>query len=327
MTTDWATFIKSIPGLGKAVAELIGDIASLGSSAAKLGMAKIDQPRRAIENQTKRATATAEVATKSEVAIMKAVSDATVAYIKTNSQEIGERALQHGVHRLVKAQSNRERVVFKTIENLRLNPPTSIPDEVPSDDWLNLFGQYAENASSEQLSQHWAHILEGEIKKPGSFSFVTLLLASLLDQRLATIIDCFRPWIIEDYNIPLISPISEGALYSDLIALTGIGFITIGDHALICVDDGKDSNALHIEMQNGIIKVPITPPIPDGTKRPPPQFRVNIRVAIITPAGRELLSVLPPVSQAAELPHALMQYLNSEGFFNLKFEPRNSERK
>jgi len=97
----------------------------------------------------------------------------------------------------MKEQDNREIVVCKTIENIRLNPPESPPNETPSDDWLNLFGKYAELATSEKMREHWAAILEGEIRRPGAFSFAALQLASVMDEKLARIIENIRPWMLD----------------------------------------------------------------------------------------------------------------------------------
>jgi hypothetical protein len=35
--SNWLSLIKSIPGLAKAIAELVGDVSHLGSAAARLG--------------------------------------------------------------------------------------------------------------------------------------------------------------------------------------------------------------------------------------------------------------------------------------------------
>jgi hypothetical protein len=318
MVAGLAAFIKSIPGLAKAVADLVGDIANLGSSAAKLGSATIDRPRRAIEDKTKRATALSEAATDSVIAITKAISEAAVHYIKANSVEIGERALAHGVHRLIKQQHNREMVVVEAIENLRIDPPHTAPSEPPSDDWLNLFGRYAENASSEKMRKHWAHLLEGEIRRPGSFSFITLHLASVLDERLANTIEQFRPWIFEQ-NIPLINPISEGERYSELITLAAIGFLDMGNHSLnFELDDG--ANDIRLEFDTGTLVIPFgqRATVKMGNVSVP-EFRVEIPTATITPAGIELLSVLPKIPQNEDMPKLILEYLQKDGFFGITF--------
>jgi hypothetical protein len=318
---DWLSLIKSIPGLAKAITELVGDLSHLGSSAAKLGSAKIDQARLAIEDESNRDSAISKALAETEVEITKAIGRASVEYIDANSDAIGARALAHGIHRLVKQQHNREMVVLKTIENLQPNPPDTPPQETPSEDWLNLFGRYAENASSEKMREHWAHILEGEIRKPGSFSLITLHLASVLDERLARIIESFRPWIILGESIPLMEPIISGERYSHLVMLAAIGFVSIAQHSAY-IEPSKDGR-IEIELDAGTIRVPIREKIRVGDKEFPSKDGVHMSVAIITLAGNELLSALSPVEQDDELPRVLMAYLDEEGFKEVSFEPKS----
>src|SRR4051794_31004955 len=84
-----------------------GELGHLGTSGAKLGTAKIDQRRQAVENQTDRDAEMSKVGTKSDVAITKAISAASIKYIEANAQQIGERALSHGIKRMIKEQDNR----------------------------------------------------------------------------------------------------------------------------------------------------------------------------------------------------------------------------
>jgi hypothetical protein len=307
--SDWIAFIKSIPGAAKALTELIGDLGHLGSSVAKLGVAKIDKPKRAIEDQTNRDAALSKATGESDVAITKAISAATVKYIAANAQQIGERALAHGIHRFVKQQENREAVAIKTIENLRLDPPNPPPTDTPSDDWLNLFGRYAENASSEKMREHWSHILEGEIRKPGRFSFVTLQLASILDERLASVIECVRPWICDGTCIPMLGPYTRQDGYEDLITLAGIGFLHMGNHAIKL--DELPGDVAEIELIEGkirIIKI---------SERPDPM----LPVVVLTTAGKELISIVQPARQPDELPKLLLEFLADAGIPDATYDP------
>jgi Protein of unknown function (DUF2806) len=319
----WLSLIKSIPGAAKAVAELVGDASHLGSAAAKLGSAKIDQARHAIEDQSNRDSAISQALTESEVAITKAIGRASVEYIDANSHAIGERALAHGIHRLVKQQHNREMVVLKTIENLQISPPETAPQAIPSEDWLNLFGRYAENASSEKMREHWAHILEGEIRKPGSFSFITLHLASVLDEGLARIIESFRPWILDREIIPLIEPIAAGVRYNELVTLAAIGFVSIANHSSYFEPPNDGSKPIEIRLEAGTIFVPARAKTKIGNVEFPSKEGLFIRAAIITPAGVELLSALSPVKQDRDLPRILMAYLDEEGYKEVSFEPKS----
>jgi hypothetical protein len=90
---------------------------------------------------------------------------------------------------------NREAVAREAAELLQTDKPN--PETAgPSVDWLNVFSSYAEKAHSEILRKHWAHILAGEIRAPGSISLVTLQLLSVLDASLAR--DWRTTWQITD---------------------------------------------------------------------------------------------------------------------------------
>jgi hypothetical protein len=320
--TNWLDFINSIPGLAKAMNELVGDVGRLGSSLAKLGSSKVDESRRAIEDRTSSNSALSQAQVESEVAIIKALSDAAVKHIHTNELDFGERALSHGIHNLMKLQNNREMVVLRTAENLRRDLPSPPSAETPSQDWLNLFGRYAENASSEKLREHWAHILEGEIRKPGTFSFVTLQLASLLDERLARIIESFRPWVMEQCVIPLIDPVKEGSRYSDLIMLASINFVSMADHVIHIDDPDKPYEPIEILLDGGTVLVPPRSPVKIGDVEFP--NRVSFPSAVLTPAALELLSALPPVKQDDRLPKVLRAYLEKEGFADITIKAKDA---
>ena len=305
--SDWLTFIKSIPGLAKAVTELIGDVSRVGSAAANLGTAKLNQYRQSIDDRTVRESAFSHARTDSEIAIAKAITNASVKHIDTQVEQFAERALVHGVHRLMKEQHNREMVVLKTIENLQSDPPQSPTDETPTEDWLNLFGRYAENASSEKLREHWAHILAGEIKRPGSFSVTTLHLASVLDERLVRKIENIRPWMLFNHAIPVLGPLQKGALYTDLLTLAGIGFLIMGGHAdETTIIEHQDETTI-IEFQDVLVWVP-KPSIFGSTDT------VSFPAAMLTQAGKELLSALGPTKESPELPEAIVRYLMQQGF-------------
>ena len=49
---DWMSFINGIPGLGKAVTELLGDVSRLASAGTKLGIAHIEARRQTIEDES-----------------------------------------------------------------------------------------------------------------------------------------------------------------------------------------------------------------------------------------------------------------------------------
>ena len=87
---------------------------------------------------------------------------------------------------------NKRIVADKTIEYLSEDDTT---DETDSgnieleEDWLNQFEQYSEKASTERMQDLWARVLAGEIRKPRSFSLVTLRFLSELDKEIAELFE------------------------------------------------------------------------------------------------------------------------------------------
>ena len=59
-------------------------------------------------------------------------------------------------------QENREEVGRRAFEELSQSADDDASDAPIEDDWLNIFGRHAENASSEMLRDLWAKILAGE---------------------------------------------------------------------------------------------------------------------------------------------------------------------
>lgn len=83
----------------------------------------------------------------------------------TNKMAVFNASLRHEVE-------NKEKLIGFT---------PSAPDE----DWLNVFGRYAEDASSDKLRDLFGRILAGEVRKSGSFSISTLRVMSELSKNTA----------------------------------------------------------------------------------------------------------------------------------------------
>lgn len=105
----------------------------------------------------------------------------------TNDSALMERAVNYYGSKLLKEQLNRESVVDKTAEELKLNPPTEDTNKEIDDDWLEMFSKISESKSNEDIQLILSKILAGEIKKPGSFGARSLQTLILLDQETALI--------------------------------------------------------------------------------------------------------------------------------------------
>jgi Protein of unknown function (DUF2806) len=65
-----------------------------------------------------------------------------------------------------------ENIVAYAVENLISE--TQVPNEMPSDDFVARFFDYAKTISTEEMQRLWGKIYSGEIKQPGTFSLRTL---------------------------------------------------------------------------------------------------------------------------------------------------------
>lgn len=117
----------------------------------------------------------------------------------TNDNTLMNRAVNYYGSKLLKEQINRERVIDKTTEELKSNPPKEDTDKEIDEDWLDLFSRISESKSNEEVQLILSKILTGEIKKPGSFGPKSLLTLTLLDQETALL---FRKFCSISYECP-----------------------------------------------------------------------------------------------------------------------------
>lgn len=117
----------------------------------------------------------------------------------TNDNTLMNRAVNYYGSKLLKEQINRESVLDKTAEELKLNPPKEDTKEEIDEDWLEMFSRISESKSNEEIQLILSKILAGEIKRPGSFGPKSLQTLTLLDQETAII---FRKFCSVSYECP-----------------------------------------------------------------------------------------------------------------------------
>ena len=120
--------------------------------------------------------------------------------------ELADTALAKWAPADIRKQMNREAIAAKVIENLADDPPSPGLTEGPTDDFMNLYEDVAERASSESLRDLLARILAGELRKPRSISLQTLLVASVVDQPLANAITRASVWVTDNF-FPIVGPL------------------------------------------------------------------------------------------------------------------------
>ncbi|MBD2464112.1 DUF2806 domain-containing protein [Oscillatoria sp. FACHB-1407] len=94
------------------------------------------------------------------------------AEIDNTNPPLLERASSRNEYQEAVRQQNLESVCAIAAEDLLHE--SQVPEEKPSQEWINRFFNSAEEISSEELQFIWGKILAGEIKRPRSFSLRTL---------------------------------------------------------------------------------------------------------------------------------------------------------
>ncbi|WP_123803455.1 DUF2806 domain-containing protein [Flavivirga aquatica] len=155
-------------------------------------------------------------------------------------EQLMNRAVNYYGSKLLKEQLNREKVIDKTVEELKLNPPENDTNQEIDEDWLDLFSRISETKSNEEVQLILSKILAGEIKNPGSFGPKSLHTLTILDQKTAKIFQnfcsvsyeseglgsSFTSVICEPFGGPGSNGLSEFNLnYSNLAQLQDAGLI------------------------------------------------------------------------------------------------------
>lgn len=114
-------------------------------------------------------------------------------------ENLMNRAVDYYGSKLLKEQINRENVLNKATDELKLNPPEKDTEKEIDEDWLDMFSRISETKSNEEVQLILSKILAGEIKRPGSFGPKTLQTLTLLDHDTAKI---FRDFCSISYELP-----------------------------------------------------------------------------------------------------------------------------
>lgn len=147
-----------------------------------------------------------------------------VATSATQDPDVIDRAMRSMVNRAYISQTNKEAVASLALEDLKEAPPPP-QSEGPSDDWMNKFERYAEDASSDDLRMMFGKILANEIREPGAITPSTMHFVSMLDGETARLIERVLPVCTFDgaalvellepkLSIPEISYIEQSGFWS-----------------------------------------------------------------------------------------------------------------
>ena len=223
-------------------------------------------------------------------------------------EDLTTRALERWSSNIKTKQRNTERVAVKTVELLS---EQEMPREAaaPDEDFMGLFSDIAENASSEGLSDLLARILAGEIRKPGSVSRRTLQVVQTLDQRAITAILEVAPYVSNTGLIYV--PATQFAPWSrhlrllfNLGILTEVGmrFLPVDAHGKGTLVVANGTKAILYNVKREALSLALKPE----------DFTLLVEGTNITPVTEELLPVLPVTSDVDLLHVANGMRMNSD---------------
>lgn len=208
------------------------------------------------------------------------------AQLAVEDQDVLDRGLNSLLDKAYRTQNNRDAIAEKVIEQLADDPaPSDSPG--PSDDWLNMFEDYAARASSESLRDLFSRVLAGEVRKPGSFSLSTMQFISVLDAPIAALIERMSPHVWNGSTV--LQDAVDGVLtYAELLELEEVGYLNMGS-GMLSINPTTDSDGNQL-FRSG---VHVIHSIYDPNKK------LSFRAYMLTRSGRELTRALGVEPQIA----------------------------
>jgi hypothetical protein len=149
----------------------------------------------------------------------------------SDEPEAGQATLHAFLAKECRRTENQTAILLEAKEELlRLPPPHegAVPeadDSVMDPDWLNVFGRYAEDATSDRMRTLWARILAGEAQSEGTFSLTTLRIVSELDRKVAVALQNFSAYRISGGHIAIPNQL-EGDLLAQSQILEDAGLVS-----------------------------------------------------------------------------------------------------
>lgn len=153
--------------------------------------------------------------------VTRAIAD-KAAQLAVDDPAIMERAIHGMLSKSYRIQENRENVAKVAVEELSKAPP---PDESkgPSDDWMNKFERYAEDASGDDIRQMFGRLLAEEVRNPGKISSATMRFIADMDSDVAKLIQRTLP-ACSSQGPAFLDAISPSLEMEDLLILEQAGF-------------------------------------------------------------------------------------------------------
>lgn len=224
---------------------------------------------------------------RSDTAATKLITGGIATKVKAlaiDDQDLVDRGIERWTRKLATGQRRRESVAIRTLSVLAEDdlPPETAP---PSEEFMGMFEDIAEKASSDDLADLMARILAGEIRQPRSVSRRTLQVVSILDREIVETIHSVAPYLLWPDWVHI--PPSQRTLWRERFELLSSVSISSEISPRMLEFDEHDQCG----MLSGKSSIVVSGKTSKGSR--------FIDGANLTPIGRELMSVLPFMGEEA----------------------------
>ncbi|SOB86756.1 Protein of unknown function [Sphingomonas guangdongensis] len=215
-----------------------------------------------------------------DAAVAKAAAESVVA-----DPEVIKRAADNLLRKEYRKQNNKEQIMHEAVVELAREPDrTSVADsEVIDEDWLNVFEQYAETASTDRMRGIWARVLAGEIRKSGTFSIRTLRFLSEFSQEEAFNFSKLAQFATKSY----IARSAVKELFPDdvrpLLFLENAGLINGATGIPLEVTLTFDNQGMAYVFARGLVL----------RIHGKPEQKSNLEIIALTQVGSDIASIIP----------------------------------
>ena len=205
-----------------------------------------------------------------------------------NDRELARAVAEHSLQKQMQLAANKVCVGKQALEYLAehdtdadANEESASEKAALDDDWLNQFERYAEQASSDRMRDLWARVLAGEIRKPNSFSLVTLRFLSELDKDIAELFQNeAKYWLKGGF---ILMPRKDEMRDEKLFGLTFLEEVGLLQDVTLGIEQTwapNDDGIVHRREGQYLLVI--------GTEKP-----IKLPLIRLTRVGREITRILP----------------------------------
>ena len=199
---------------------------------------------------------------------------------------------------------NRASVVQAALDDLCKNPP--LVDNSPAADigvdWLNQFAEIASLKSDPDMQILMGKILAGEIRKPGSFSPLSIAILATLTREVAKKFEALCSVSLQSGEEVFISTDAFPLFLQSGIPELQFSYqdlITLRSYQLLAIETGSSADVLAgkpVALFNNGKRFALSAQMPDS--HPTVTQSRHINMALFSPMGSELSRLLAPVTPA-----------------------------